>query len=161
MLFNTSAKSSPCEAVTSLHQKSILKKNQASLQLFYISQVNSANNSKTHFQSRESRSLWGGNPSRKTCAITASPHAPPRTVHRTGSRERERTVNMRTAYDSRRTNPSFLMSPSSHHVHSPFVPKKDILVPWGMTILMSRDELLIEWRGQVRQFTCSMSHQTM
>lgn len=53
------------------------------------------------------------------------------------------------------------MSPSSHHVHSPFVLKKDILVPWGMTTLMSRDELLIEWRGQVRQFTCRVPYQAV
>lgn len=37
---------------------------------------------------------------------------------------------------------------SSHLAYSPFVPKKDIFVSWGITILTSRDELLIERRGQ-------------
>lgn len=37
---------------------------------------------------------------------------------------------------------------STHLAHSPIVLKKDIFVPWGLTILTSRDELLIEKRGQ-------------
>lgn len=77
------------------------------------------------------------------------------------NQKRESMVNMQTSYNSKCTNLSFHMSPSSNHVHSPFVLKKDILVPWGMTILMSRDELLIEWRGQVRQFTCSVPYQAV
>lgn len=40
------------------------------------------------------------------------------------------------------------MSPASYLLYSPFVPKKDVFVPWGMTISMSRDELLIERRGK-------------
>lgn len=70
-------------------------------------------------------------------------------------------IGMQAWYNSKCTNPLFHMSQSSHHVHSPFVLKKDILVPWGMTTLMSRDELLIEWGGQVRQFTCRVPYQAV
>lgn len=87
----------------------------------------------------------------------------PRTLHPSldVNQKRESTFNMQTLYNSKYTNLSFHMYPCSHYVHSPFVLNKDILVPWGMTILMSRDELLIEWRGQVRQFTCSVPYQAV
>lgn len=57
----------------------------------------------------------------------------------------------------RRTKLIFLFCTSlfSHLAYSPFVLKKDIFVPWGITILTSRDELLIERRGQQRQLTYS------
>lgn len=41
----------------------------------------------------------------------------------------------------------------SHLVYSPFVLKKDVFAPWGMTILTSRDELLIECGGRQRRLT--------
>lgn len=90
-----------------------------------------------------------------------SPHASPRAPSLDVNQKRESAVNMQISYNSKCTNPLFHMSPSSHHVHSPFVLKKDILVPGGMAALMSRDELLIEWRGQVRQFTCSVPYQAV
>lgn len=41
-----------------------------------------------------------------------------------------------------------ITSPSFPLAYSPLVLKKDIFVPWEITILTSRDELLIERRGQ-------------
>lgn len=68
------------------------------------------------------------------------------TGHQPRNRERMEIPCMDITKTHCRTNLCF--SPVFYLLYSPFVPKKDIFVPWGMTILMSRDEILIERRGE-------------